>query len=178
MQFRAEATLVIERLEKSMTTPRGRLLLGSLPMLHSYVRRLVGNGERANDILQETSLRMLTTEGPTDPERYAAWGRGVVRHVLAHDWRTRRRAQSEQPFEEDLLDESSPPCVDTEAHLDARASVARIAVDLDCEGVVLLYRRYVLQETARDLADELAQSPAAMRMRLMRLRSRALAVGS
>ena len=35
----------------------------------------------------------------------------------------------------------------------------------------LLYRRYVLQESGKELADDLASSPAAMRMRLMRLRS-------
>ena len=35
----------------------------------------------------------------------------------------------------------------------------------------LLYRRYVLQESGRELADDLASSPAATRMRLMRLPS-------
>jgi len=43
--------------------------------------------------------------------------------------------------------------------------------DIDSEGVELLYRRYVLQESGKELADDLASSPAAMRMRLMRLRS-------
>jgi len=147
------------------------LLIHSLPMLQAYVRRLADNDEQAKEILQEVSVRMLATEGPDDPERYAAWARGVVRHVVAHDWRKRRRARAEQPFEEDQVEEFVEPPTDPEAHLDARACVERIVGDLDSEGVELLYRRYVLQESGKELADELARSPASVRMRLMRLRS-------
>jgi DNA-directed RNA polymerase specialized sigma24 family protein len=153
-----------------------RLLIDSLPMLHAYVCRLIGNGERARELLQEVSLRMLATKGPEDAERYAAWGRGVARHVIAHDWRMRRRALAEQPLEDELLDEISNTRVDPEAHLDARDWIARIADDIDSDGLELLYRRYVLQETGKELADEMAQSPAAIRMRLMRLRSSASAL--
>ena len=138
-------------------------------MLQGYVHRLTANAEQ--EVLQEVSVRMLATEGPDDPERYAAWARGVVRHVIAHDWRMRRRARAEQPFEEDLVEEFVEPPTDPEAHLDARAWVERIVGDIDREGVQLLYRRYVLQESGKELADDLASSPAAMRMRLMRLRS-------
>ena len=66
---------------------------------------------------------------------------------------------------------SSSRPTDPEAHLDARAWVERIVDDIDSEGLELLYRRYVLQESGKELADDLASSPAAMRMRLMRLRS-------
>src|SRR5262245_20887404 len=159
----------------TMNTPccktKWRLLIGSLPMLQAYVRRLAANDEQAKEILQEVSVRMLATEGPDDPERYAAWARGVVRHVIAHDWRMRRRARAEQPFEEDLMEEFVEPPTDPEAHIDARAWVERILDDVNIEGLELLYRRYVLQESGKELADDLASSPAAMRMRLMRLRS-------
>lgn len=153
-----------------------RLLIGALPMLRAYVHRLSGNEEQARDLLQEASVRMLTTEGPDDPERYAAWARGVVRHVIAHDWRMRRRARAEQPFEEERMEELAEPPSDPEAHLDARAWVERIVDDLDSDGLELLYRRYVLQESGKELADDHASSPAAMRMRLMRLRSCASAL--
>jgi RNA polymerase sigma factor (sigma-70 family) len=147
------------------------LLVGSLPMLRAYVRRLTGDGEQANDILQEVSVRLLATEGPGDPERYGAWARGMVRHVVAQDWRMRRRARVEQPLEEDLVEASFELQTHPEAHLDARAWVGRLADDLDSEGLQLLYRRYVLQESGKELADDHASSPEAMRMRLMRLRS-------
>jgi RNA polymerase sigma factor (sigma-70 family) len=176
MEFRAEATSEGDGMGEGVGKSRWRLLVDSLPALHAYVNRLVADGERANDILQEASVRMLASEGPDEPERYVAWGRGVIRHVMAHDWRMRRRALTEQLLADDVLDEISDPPIDPEAHLDARASIARIAGDLDGDGLRLLYRRYVLQESGRELADEMAQSPAAIRMRLMRLRSRALAV--
>jgi RNA polymerase sigma factor (sigma-70 family) len=167
-------------LRETMTPPNSKtkwsLLIRVLPMLQGYVRRLADNDEQAKEIMQEVSVRMLATEGPGDPERYAAWARGVVRHVIAHDWRKRRRARAEQPFEEDLVEEFVEPPTDPEAHLDARAWVERIVGDLDSEGLELLYRRYVLQESGRELADELDRSPAAVRMRLMRLRSSASAL--
>lgn len=161
--------------QSNMIPKRGKttkqLLVGCLPMLKRYVRRLTGSREQANDIIQEVSLRMLTSPAPDDPARYAAWARGVVRHVMAHDWQLRRRERAAHPFEETLPEDLAEPAHDPEAHLDARAWIERIAADLDRDQLELLYRRYVLQESGKELADDLASSPAAMRMRLMRLRS-------
>ena len=116
------------RLQENHDAPPGcktqwRLLIDSLPMLHGYVYRLIGNGERAREVLQEVSLRMLATEGPDDPERYAAWARGVARHVIAHDWRMRRRALAEQPLEDELMDEIS------DARVDPRGAPGRARLD-------------------------------------------------
>jgi DNA-directed RNA polymerase specialized sigma24 family protein len=147
------------------------LLIDCVPMLHSYVLRLVGDREASNEVLQEVSLRILVGVGPTEPERFAAWSRGVARHVVWRDSRLRRRARAEVVLQEDLVDEVAHHGVDAEAHLDARAWMARVAMDIDTAGLELLFRRYVLEETGRELADELDQSPAALRMRLMRLRS-------
>jgi len=159
-----------------MKSPRGtnnwRMVTGALPMLRAYARRLTANDEQAKEIIQEACVRMLVTEGPDDPERYAAWARGVVRHVLARDGRMRRRREPvELSFEDDLIEEFVERPADPEAVLDARVRVQRLVQDMDSEGLELLYRRYVLQESGRELADDRASSPAAMRMRLMRLRS-------
>jgi DNA-directed RNA polymerase specialized sigma24 family protein len=115
-----------------------RALIGSLPMLKEYALRLTGNEEDAKEILQEASLRMLATEGPDGPERHAAWARGVVRQVVADDWRMRRRAPAEQPFEEELVERFIDRPRDPEAHIDARARIERIVGDLDREGLELL----------------------------------------
>jgi hypothetical protein len=96
--------------------------------------------------------------------------------VIALDWRMQKRALAQQPLEEDQIEDISDPMVDAEAYLDARAWIARLADDLDSNGLKPLFRRYVLQESGRRLADELEQSPAAIRMRLMRLRSSASAL--
>jgi RNA polymerase sigma factor (sigma-70 family) len=147
------------------------LLVGCMPALHSYVRRAVGSRDAANDVVQEVSIRVLTGEGPREPARFLAWSRGIARHVIALDWRMRRRALAELPLEEDLVHEHPQAVWDPERHIDARKSLARAIVDIDSEGLELLVRRYVFEETGKELADEMAQSPAALRMRLMRLRS-------
>jgi RNA polymerase sigma factor (sigma-70 family) len=168
-------TKMSEALSNEMPVMDGKsrwdLLVKNMPMLHAYVRRIVGDRETANEILQEVSLRILSGDGPHDRDRFLAWGRGVARHVIALDWRMRRRARAVLPLEGELMEQLSDRVADPEGHIDARASLARVMVEVDSEGLELLVRRYVLEETGKELADELAQSPAALRMRLMRLRS-------
>jgi DNA-directed RNA polymerase specialized sigma24 family protein len=122
---------------------------------------------------RKVSLRILTSDAPADRDVFMAWSRGVARHVLASDWRMRQRARAELSFEDDAAQEICRPIGDPEGDVDARAWLARVVESLDAEGLELLVRRYVLGEAGKKLADELAQSPAALRMRLMRLRSTA-----
>jgi RNA polymerase sigma factor (sigma-70 family) len=147
------------------------LLVDCMPMLRMHVRRLVGDQEAANEVLQEVSLQILLSDGPTeDVERFLAWSRGVARYVAAHHARARRRIGRQLPFE-DELEETPQPTMDPEDHIDARNTLARAVNDLEPESVELLVRRYVLGETGEELAGERSQSPAAVRMRLMRLRA-------
>jgi RNA polymerase sigma factor (sigma-70 family) len=141
-----------------------------MPALRAYVRRAVGSGDTANDVVQEVSVRVLTGAGPREPGRFLAWSCGIARHVIALDWRMRRRAAAEMPLEEERLEMHSYSRWDPERHIDARVSLARAMVDLDSDGMELLVRRYVFEESGKELADELEQSPASVRMRLMRLR--------
>ena len=146
------------------------LLVGCMPALHSYVRRAVGSSDAANDVVQEVSVRVLTGEGPAEPGRFLAWSRGIARHVIALDWRMRRRALAETPLEEDHIEMHSYSMWDPEQHIDAR-SLARAMAGIDSDAIELLVRRYVLEESGKELADQMEQTPAAVRMRLMRLRS-------
>src|SRR5262245_29136128 len=163
--------------ETPMSDSKSRwdLLVGNMPLLHAYVRRLVGNRETANEVLQEVSLRILSGDGPRDRERFLAWSRGIARHVIALDWRMRRRARAVVPLAGELVEEICDRVADPESHIDARTSLARVVGEMDSAGLELLVRRYVFEETGKELADELSQSPAALRMRLMRLRSSARA---
>jgi RNA polymerase sigma factor (sigma-70 family) len=146
-------------------------LICCLPMLRTYVRRLVGDRERASDVLQNVSVTILTTSGsPTELVDFAAWCRGVARNVAAYELRSRRRLQHILSVGDDLED-AADPIADPEDNASSRTELARLTGQLDHGAFELLYRRYVLGESAKDLAIELAQSPAALRMRLMRLRS-------
>jgi RNA polymerase sigma factor (sigma-70 family) len=153
------------------TSEQAERLIRCLPMLRTYVRRLVGDSDVASDVLQNVSVTILTTAGsPADMAGFSAWSRGVARNVAAYELRLRRRSQHILPVGDDLA-EAPDPGFDPENSAASRTKLERLAGHLDHSAVELLYRRYVLGESAKDLATELAQSPAALRMRLMRLRS-------
>jgi RNA polymerase sigma factor (sigma-70 family) len=149
----------------------GGLLLDCLPELRAYVRKIAHNRQTAVELLQEVSVRILAGEGPDDRERFVAWSRGIARHVMAGDWRQRKRAYQCAALAGEAMETPCGRTSDLEAQVDARVWLSRVLVVLGADALELLARRYVLEESASELADELAQSSAALRMRLMRLRS-------
>lgn len=149
----------------------GSLLVAYLPILRAYCRRIAGSHQRAEDLLQEVSVRILAGDGPTDPRDFLAWCFGIARHALSYEWRMQRRARAALPLEGELMEELSSTQFDPDNQADARAWLARASRQIDGEEFDLLVRRYVLEETGKELADGLGQSSAALRMRLMRLRA-------
>jgi RNA polymerase sigma factor (sigma-70 family) len=147
------------------------LLVACLPVLRAYVRRIAHDRNTAAELLQEVSVRILAGEGPSDRERFLAWCCGIARHVLARSWRAGKRTRAELPLADDGVAEISAPDFEPESRIDARAWLARAIVRIDRDGLDLLVRRYVFEETGSELSDDLAQSSAAVRMRLMRLRA-------
>lgn len=152
----------------------GEMLVGCMPTLAAFVRRRVGDRETANEILQEVSLRALAGEGPRDPDSFLSWSCGIARHVIGMEWRRRRRVRAEQPLEDPIIDQLRDPESPPDQRFDARASLER-AIGDDSESVALLFRRYLDNVTGKELADEMGLTPAALRMRLMRIRSSARA---
>ena len=147
------------------------LLAECLPALASYVRCLARDGDLANDIVQEVCLRVLVSEGPRLSENALAWSRGIARHVARAEWRRRRawqRPGQGEDLPENLRDRRSTP----EEVADARASLARIFHGK--EDAALLLRRHGEARGPTALARELGLTPAALRMRLLRLRRSAL----
>ena len=146
------------------------MLVGCMPALFAYVRRLVGDREMTSDIVQEVSLRALTGDGPRDSEHFLAWSYGIARNVIGSEWRRRRRVRIDQVIDDQILDEIRDPSAAPDRIADARASLERAYGD-DGENVALLVRRYVGKVSGKTLAAELGLTPAALRMRLMRIRS-------
>jgi RNA polymerase sigma factor (sigma-70 family) len=152
----------------------GEMLVGCMPTLAAFVRRRVGDRETVNEILQEVSLRALAGEGPRDPDSFLSWSCGIARHVIGMEWRRRRRSRAEQSLEDPVVDEISDPLASPDQRCDARASLER-AMGNDSESVALLLRRYLDNVSGKELASEMGLTPAALRMRLMRIRSSARA---
>src|SRR6185503_15173853 len=142
-----------------------------LPSLMLYVRRLVGDAEIARDVMQNVSVTVLTApDAPSDSPQFAAWCRGVARNVAAYERRVRRRSQSMFP-EEDVENERPDPETNPEESTNSRKVLRSLVRELGADEFELLVRRYVLEEDSNELASDLEQSPAALRMRLMRLRA-------
>ena len=150
---------------------RAERLEACLPSLMSYVRRLVGDAEIARDVMQNISVTILTAhEAPTNVPQFFAWCRGVARNVAAYERRVRRRSQSMLP-EEELEHDRADPETNPEESTNSRKMLRSLVRELGADEFELLVRRYVLEEDSNELATELEQSPAALRMRLMRLRA-------
>lgn len=149
----------------------GVLLIHCMPRLRAFVHRLVGDRETENELLQEISLRALAGIGPGEDNGFLAWSCGIARHVIGIEWRRRRRARAELHIEDDAVaDVLSDPGACPDNCVAARESLLHAMNDLDPEGLELLIQRYILGKAGKDLAEELEVSPAALRMRLMRLR--------
>ena len=150
---------------------RAELLEAYLPSLMAYVRRLVGDPEGARDVMQNVSVTVLTApEAPLNGGQFAAWCRGVARNLAAYERRIRRRSQSMIP-EEEIEKERPDPETNPEESTNSRKVLRSLVGELEAGEFELLVRRYVFEEDSNELASALEQSPAALRMRLMRLRA-------
>ena len=147
---------------------RSELLVRCIPMLRSYVRALVEDAEAGSDVFQEVILHMLgSADVPDDLAGFAAAARRCAVEIV----RGEVPPGGEQPLQDDPLD----PWLDPEHAVDTREALERAVHHLGDDARELLVRRYVLGENARELASGRSQSPAALRVRLMRLRSSARA---
>jgi len=159
----------MERRGTSLNARRWLLLEKCLPMLRSYVRRLVKNDEAASEILQEVSVSILSSPSPDETGRFSAWSRGVARHVVSREVRRKRRQHAE--LEHDVETFETLDAMDVEHNATLAQTLSRAALKLNRDALQLLVRRYVLEETPTELATAFARSPAALRMQLMRIRS-------
>lgn len=141
------------------------------PQVAAYVRSLIASHEDAADVLQELSLALLLRGGaPAEPTDLLRWCRGTARNLALHHWRSARRHS--EIFSSRLEHEHA----DTVEHSSLeravvdRVSIMRCLRCLDGHSRRLLLLRYVAGKTSAEIARRSHQSPAAVRMRLMRVR--------
>jgi RNA polymerase sigma factor (sigma-70 family) len=160
---------------------RWLIFAGHTGMLRAYIRRLVRDNQEAEDLFQEVSLTVRRhPTGPRDPEKFGPWCRGLVRDA-AYELRRKRRSERQHvALELDQSDDAdSEPLLalgdDVEALIGFRQLLARGLGRTSRAAQLLLVRRYVLEETAADIALEQGNSAVAVRMKLKRARARAAA---
>ncbi|HEX6765859.1 MAG TPA: sigma-70 family RNA polymerase sigma factor [Polyangiaceae bacterium] len=166
--------------EKLALKPRRRweLFLEFRERLERLAFYLLGNAEDAQDLVQDTGLRILKhPTGPRDEASFEAWAKGIVRNAVA-DY---RRAAGRRPVElvglsieeygAEAYGERLTP-VDPILVVERRTKLDKQLSSLDLASYQVLVRRYVLGQTATEIANDLQSSPAGVRMKLKRLRSK------
>lgn len=161
---------------------RWLIFAGHARMVRAYIRRLVRNHQEAEDLFQEVSLTVWRhPTGPRDLEKFGPWCRGLVRNA-AYELRRKRRGERQHVALE--LDQSEDAGDseqllglgdDVEALIGFRQLLARGLGRTSRAAQLLLVRRYVLEETAADIALEQGNSAVAVRMKLKRARDRVAA---
>ena len=149
------------------------LFLNRAPSLRAYIRRRVDNATEAEEVFQDLSLLVFRHRaGPTDVARFSSWCYALARHLLAHHFRAeRRRANLMSRVEFEYLGIENSHRIDPERSASARELLTLVGRKLDPHARDLLSQRYLMGESTEEIAARLAQSPTAVRMRLMRLRS-------
>lgn len=141
--------------------------------LHGFVRRMVGNRDDADELFQELALAVLQhPKGPEQIEQFMAWCRGLAKHLLSHYYRTKRKRADlmcSVPGE-DIFDDSS---TDPERHVAANEILDRVFDGIDSRSRQMMVCRHLYGDSAAEIAQWTSLSPAAVRMKLMRLRSAA-----
>ncbi len=142
------------------------------PQVAAYVRSLMSTREDAADLLQELSLAFLLRGGASaEPTQMLRWCRGAARNLALHHWRSARRHReifADGPSTQGQADAAEPRSL--ERAVADRDSIERCLRCLDGHSRRLLLLRYVAGKTSAEIARGSHQSPAAVRMKLMRVR--------
>lgn len=135
-----------------------------------FARRLLHDVSDAEDLVQEAALRILRhPTGPRDDSCFRAWCYGVLRNAAMDFKRSAaRRYRADHIGLDQLEGTAAPSSANPETDLDAWRVMALGDV-LDQRERELLMRRYVLEQTAAEIAMDLRTTPTAVRMRLKRL---------
>jgi RNA polymerase sigma factor (sigma-70 family) len=148
-------------------TERRVLFATNQRAIRRAARRFSATTDDADDIVQDTAVVVFAhDQGPPDAERFVGWCCSVARHLALH----RRRSDARAVALRECLHDSLPvyDC-DPERTLAVQNRIESGLDRLDDDALSLLWNRFVLEETAVEVASRLNISAMAVRMRLSRL---------
>lgn len=151
------------------------LFLAQRPQLLAFVRALVRDADAAEEIVQETWLRLAiaVAKGTAleDPER---WFRGVARNLALHHFRARRTAKvvADGRFAEllELAFEERSASRDADPSADRRRWLAGCVAKLPDKARNLLHLKYTSGMTAAEIGRQSGRTEEAILKALSRLR--------
>lgn len=135
--------------------------------LRAYVARTMGRADHADDIVQETFLRLLRAPLATrDLDELRAYAFRVASHLIVDHWRVRRR---ELP-----APSAEPATHDPDQGL--RVDLGRLFARLKPRERQLVWLAHVEQANHQEIADALGLSPRSIRVLLSRARGKLAAL--
>lgn len=149
------------------------LLLQHRHHILSRIRWLTRNEQDALDLVQDVCIAVLTTAMHFEDEtHFARWCSGVVQRMALQSYRhNRRRTQIEAELGGGCRGSGFEAVADPEAGAVRQQLVDRSVSAVDIESLELLLARYVERSSATELAERSSQSPAALRVKLSRIRA-------
>jgi RNA polymerase sigma-70 factor (ECF subfamily) len=132
--------------------------------LWSYIRRVIGNAAEADDILQETFMRLLRHPvATTEPHELRALAYRIASNLMVDHWRRTRRAKPAEASGE-------RPRSDGAAEADLRYDMQRTFAELGPQERALLWLAYVEGSAHREIAQALGVKEPSVRVLLFRAR--------
>ena len=138
--------------------------------LYSFALRMIGDAHEAEDLAQETLLRLHGSMGRFDPAQpFAAWAFGIAAHVC-RDWLRRRGRRREQPMETPEAAHAGGSPLDLAAAAEERDRVAQAVRRLPRKYREVIVLHYVEEMSYEQVAAALGIRPPAARRRALRAR--------
>lgn len=149
------------------------MLLEHQRRILSRIRLLMRNEEDALDLLQDVCIAVLMSPIQFQDEgHFLRWCSGVAQRTALQSYRRRtRRERLEAEVGSTCRGTGFELVANPEARVAHCQLVDRSTADIDIKSLELVMARYVDRATASELADDSQQSPAAVRVKLSRIRA-------
>jgi RNA polymerase sigma factor (sigma-70 family) len=164
---------LLDHAHAAVRQSRIAMLLEHRRRILSRIRLLLRNEDDALDLLQDVCIAALISPIDfEDKDHFLRWCGGVAQRTALQSYRhSLRRARLEAEVGETCRGSGFEPVADPEARASRLQLVFRSIAAIDVKSFELVLARYVDRASARELADGSEQSPAAMRVKLSRIRA-------
>ncbi len=150
-----------------------RLLTRFQPELYTYISMLLGNGERARDVLQEANIYIWKKAETYDYARpFLPWAKALARAQVQKYWLYRKREQQRLVFDEGLFEMVSAKLArESSEESDLLEALEFCLKRLRPKESEVVRLHYFERRSLNDMTGLLNASIAALKSRLMRART-------
>ena len=156
---------------RTLPEPFVYAILSAQDVIYAYLMTLTGNPSDAEEVLQETNLRLCRqSEELPNIRDFRAWAcRIAYFEVLSH---RKRRVRDRHTFDDELLESVAKTAAGRAEDFERRQAVLEECLEkLPSRHRKMIQNRYSPGGSVRQLAEETGRTPASVSQTLYRLRS-------